>query len=84
MSADVTCPDCGATGTKIVDVEIRGVYDGALFHGCLDCDRTFHRRWATEGVRVMMEAKAAEYMPHGLRALLGTRREAQPPDAPDR
>lgn len=77
----VTCPECNATGSKIVDVEIRGVYDGVLFHGCLDCDATFHRKWINEGVTVMMEAKAAPHMVHGLRAVLDRRREHPPPES---
>lgn len=50
------CPKCGkdlATeveedgqmkmGSRIIGVEIRGVYDGTLYWLCPDCDIAFHR-----------------------------------------
>jgi hypothetical protein len=79
---DVTCPNCGATGKHIADVHIPGVYDGPLYHGCFACDHVFHRRWATAGVQVMMEARAAPHMLHGFRRIVGRDDLPQPSDPP--
>lgn len=37
--APVTCPRCGATD-EVYSVEVRGVYDGALFWAC-NCGRAW-------------------------------------------
>jgi len=49
---DKNCPSCkadlsyvvdGNTYSKIISVEIRGVYDGGLFYLCPVCDVAWHR-----------------------------------------
>ena len=43
-------PTCGC-GTPMLLVEIRDVYDGALFYGCSDCGET-QRRFSCEESRL--------------------------------
>jgi len=53
---------CGyCAGTNMVAVEVRGLYDGALFWKCSDCGGTQHRWPLTD---VVMHAKADPYI-HG-------------------
>jgi DNA-directed RNA polymerase subunit M/transcription elongation factor TFIIS len=41
---DLKCPECGnAEGRSIVGHEVRGVYEGVLFWGCMECGTTWNR-----------------------------------------
>lgn len=43
--------------SRVIGVEIQGIYDGVLFWACPDCGKTWHR-WKLEEMRV----KAEPYM----------------------
>ncbi len=48
-----TCPHCNADlrdgdYSRLIGVEIPGVYDGVLYWLCPDCNGTFHR-WDDDG-----------------------------------
>jgi hypothetical protein len=43
------CPKC--TGTRIVGIEVRGVYDGVLYWVCETCNTAFPRNWEGYGRR---------------------------------
>lgn len=61
------CPECGGGQgdeipgrpgeyySKVVMVEIRGVYDGGLFYMCPFCGHTWHR-WKPENGKIYTKA----------------------------
>jgi len=70
MSYYNNCPHCGATvwreyqGKKYrasIGVEIRGAYDGVLFHACPACWGTWHRWPKKHPLRKVAEKHAAVF-----------------------
>lgn len=62
--ADGGCPECGLERSKVVLVEVWGLYDGGLYFQCPACGYAWHR-WP-EGDR--LHAKAAGYVDAAQRA----------------
>lgn len=54
-----TLPD-GRTGSRVIGVEIWGVYDGVLFWRCPDCGGSWHR-WSV-ATNLRLYEKAAKYV----------------------
>ena len=42
--SELTCPKCGNTdGSKLMGIEVPGVYDGVLYWRCLACGQQWNR-----------------------------------------
>ena len=51
MSEKLKCPVCAAT--RIIGVEVQGVYDGVLYWRCAECGTAFQRWGGDLGERAM-------------------------------
>jgi hypothetical protein len=57
--SELTCPTCGNTdGSKLMGVEVRGVYDGVLYWACMRCGERWNR-WPTDHY---LHARAEKYL----------------------
>jgi len=57
--SELTCPKCGNTdGSKLMGIEVRGVYDGVLYWRCLACGQEWNR-WPEDSY---LHARAEKYL----------------------